>query len=143
MAKPRILANTVSTGSVLDDGIVSASEINGSFPDLTVTGEVQFTSTGAVKVPVGTAGQRPTPVTGQFRFNSDTGQFEGYNGTVWGSIGSGATGSGGDEIFIQNGQIVTTDYTIPADKNSMSVGPITINSGVTVTVSTGARYVVI
>jgi len=54
-----------------------------------------------------------------------------------------ATGGGADEIFIQNGQTVTTNYTIPADKNAMSTGPITINAGVTVTVSTGARYVVI
>jgi hypothetical protein len=118
------------TGTVTADG-------------LTVDGNAQFTSTGAVKVPVGTEAQRPTPATGQFRFNSDTGQFEGYNGTAWGSIGGGATGAGGDAVFIQNGQTVTTNYTIPADQNAMSTGPITINAGATVTVSTGARYVVI
>lgn len=114
-----------------------------TFVDLTVTGVGQFTSTGAVKVPVGSEAQRPTPAIGQFRFNSDTGQFEGYNGSAWGSIGGGATGAGGDAVFIENDQVVTTDYTIPADKNAMSTGPITINAGVTVTVSTGARYVVI
>lgn len=38
MTKSRTLANTVSTGGLLDDGIVSASEINGSFPSLTVSG---------------------------------------------------------------------------------------------------------
>jgi len=38
---------------------------------------------------------------------------------------------------------VTADYTIPADKNAMSTGPVTINSGVTVTVSSGSRYVII
>lgn len=58
------------------------------------------------------------------------------------SVG-GATGGGTDEIFIENGQIVTQDYTIPATKNAMSTGPVEINSGVTVTVSTGARWVVI
>lgn len=55
----------------------------------------------------------------------------------------GATGGGTDQVFYQNDQVVTTNYTIPADKNAMSTGPVTINSGVTVTVSTGARYVVI
>jgi hypothetical protein len=54
-----------------------------------------------------------------------------------------ATGGGSDEVFFQNDQVVTTNYTIPADKNALSTGPITINAGVTVTVSTGARYVVI
>jgi len=54
-----------------------------------------------------------------------------------------ATGGGSDEIFIENGQVVTTDYTIPADRNAMTTGPIDINSGVTVTVSSGARWVII
>jgi hypothetical protein len=70
-------------------------------------------------------------------------KFEGYNGTAWGSVGGGATGGGADEVFIQNSQAVTTNYTIPATKNAMSTGPVTINSGVTVTISSGARYVVI
>jgi hypothetical protein len=38
---------------------------------------------------------------------------------------------------------MTTNYTIPSTKNAMSTGPITINSGVTLTIDTGARYVVI
>lgn len=63
-----------------------------------------------------------------------------FTGTV---SGVGATGGGSDQVFYQNDQTVTTDYTIPADQNAMSTGPITVNSGVTVTVSTGARYVVI
>jgi len=46
-------------------------------------------------------------------------------------------------VFIENDQTVTTDYTIPSGKNAMSTGVVTINSGVTVTVSSGSRYVVI
>lgn len=46
-------------------------------------------------------------------------------------------------MFVENDQAVTANYTIPATKNAMSTGPVTINSGVTVTVSDGARYVVI
>jgi len=38
---------------------------------------------------------------------------------------------------------VTTNYTIPATKNAMSTGPLSIDSGVTVTVSSGARWIVI
>jgi hypothetical protein len=46
-------------------------------------------------------------------------------------------------VFIENDKTVTANYTIPATKNAMSTGPVTINTGVTVTVSSGARYVVI
>ena len=105
-------------------------------------------ATGSAGIPAGTAAQRDgTPNAGYFRFNTDLASFEGYNGSTWGAIGGGggggATGGGSDQIFVENDQVVTTNYTIPADKNAMSTGPITINSGVTVTVSTGARYVVI
>lgn len=57
---------------------------------LTASGAVELTSTGAVKLPVGTEAQRPTPAAGMFRFNGDNTQFEGYDGTAWGSIGGGA-----------------------------------------------------
>jgi hypothetical protein len=55
----------------------------------------------------------------------------------------GPVGGGTDSLFYENGQTMTTNYTIPSTKNAMSTGPITINSGVTLTVDTGARYVVI
>ena len=101
-------------------------------------------ATGSVIVSTGTQAQRDvSPSAGYFRFNSDTGSFEGYNGTVWGSVGGGATGGGNDAVFVENDQVVTTDYTIPASKNAMSTGPVTINSGVTVSVSTGSRWVIL
>ena len=104
----------------------------------------QTSATGSADIPSGTTGERDgTPAAGYFRFNTTIGKFEGHNGTLWGSVGGGATGGGADEIFIQNGQTVTTNYTIPSTKNAMSTGPITINSGVTVTVESGARYVVL
>jgi hypothetical protein len=110
---------------------------------LTAYGDSSFTSTGAVKIPVGTTAQRPTGADGKIRFNSDTDKFEGYDGTDWGQLGGGATGGGADQVFVENGQNVTANYTIPGTKNAMSTGPITIDSGVTVTISSGARYVVI
>ena len=101
-------------------------------------------STGSAVVPAGTQAQRDgSPSAGYFRFNSDTSSFEGYNGSAWGSVGGGATGGGNDAVFIENDQTVTTNYTIAATKNAMSTGPLTINSGVTVTVESGARWVVI
>jgi hypothetical protein len=58
-------------------------------------------------------------------------------------IAAGAGGGGNDEIFWENGQNVTTSYTITNGKNAMSAGPITINSGVTVTVGAGETWTVI
>lgn len=59
------------------------------------------------------------------------------------AIGSGATGGGGDTVFIENSQVVTADYTIPSDKNAMSTGPITIDPAVTVTISAGSVWAII
>jgi hypothetical protein len=59
------------------------------------------------------------------------------------STGGGATGGGSDQIFQLNGKTVTTSYSIPSGKNAMSVGPITVSSGQTVTVPSGSRWVVL
>lgn len=100
--------------------------------------------TGSAVIPVGTTAQRDgTPNAGYLRFNDDTDSFEGYNGTAWSSVGGGATGAGGDTVFQENGVTVTTNYTLTSNKNAMSVGPITVNSGVSVTVPSGARWVVL
>lgn len=96
-------------------------------------------STGAAIIPAGTEAQRPTPATGHLRFNTDATSFEGYNGTEWGSIGGGATS---DAIY-ENSATIAENITIATGRNGMSTGPITVNSGVTVTVESGARYVVI
>jgi hypothetical protein len=60
----------------------------------------------------------------------------------WGTAG-GASGAGGDDVFYENGQTVTTSYTLTAGKNAMSAGPITINSGVTVTVGSGQSWSIV
>ena len=48
----------------------------------------QKTTHGAMKLPVGATAQRPTGEAGDLRYNSTTGEFEGYT-TEWGSIGGG------------------------------------------------------
>jgi len=74
------------TGSiVIDDFSIKDSTIT-TTGDMTFTpgtGIVDIDSTGALKLPVGTEAERPSASTGQIRFNSDTAQFEGYDGTNW------------------------------------------------------------
>jgi len=117
--------------------------------DVTINGNVTINSTGFLKIPVGTDAQQPGQVdqpaaaTGQIRFNTDITQFEGYNGSSWSSIGGGATGGGADTVFFENSKTVTTNYTLTTNKNAVTAGPITINSGVTVTVPSGQSWVIV
>jgi hypothetical protein len=59
--------------------------------------------------------------------------------------GDGTWASAGaiGDIFYENGQTVSSNYTITSGKNAMSAGPITIDSGVTVTIPTGSTWVVV
>jgi len=110
----------------------------------TFGGNVLLTGTGVLDLPVGTTAERPgSPNSGMIRFNTTLSQFEGYNGTAWSSVGGGATGGGADTVFFENSQTVTTNYTLSTNKNAVTAGPVTINSGVTVTVPAGASWVVV
>jgi hypothetical protein len=114
------------------------------FSTPTFTGDVTMSSTGYVLIPSGTTAQRPAvPVNGEIRYNSDYNSFEGYANGAWGNIGGGATGGGGNQVFVENARIVTTSYTLSTGKSAESVGPITVNSGATVTVPSGQRWVIL
>jgi len=45
--------------------------------------------------------------------------------------------------FFRNVPTIAADYTVTTDYNEMSIGPITINSGITVTVNSGATWTVV
>ena len=112
-----------NTSYIIMTGATPAA-YNGTFP-VTVSNTTAFTYTmlsdpGANASPVGT-----------------------YLSGIWSGIGGGATGGGTDQIFVENGQTVTASYVIPVGKNASSVGPITINSGMSVTVPSGSRWVVL
>jgi hypothetical protein len=57
--------------------------------------------------------------------------------------GIGATGGGVDDVFYENSQTVSEDYTISTGKSASSTGPISISSGVTITIPDGSRWVVL
>ena len=133
---------TTSTGVTIT-GVSAATSYTGDGSTLSKV-TTKTSDTGSSVVAAGTTAQRDgSPSAGMLRFNSTATSFEGYDGSAWGSIGGGASGGGSDSVFYENDQSVTTSYTIPATKNAMSTGPITVDAGATVTVSDGARYVVI
>ena len=116
----------------------------------TMTGDVTMSSTGFLKIPVGTDAQQPgqssqpAAAVGQLRYNSDQNRFEGYKNTGWGEIGggAGATGGGTDQVFLETGQTITENYTLTSGKNAITVSP-TINTGKEIVVPNGATLVIL
>jgi len=144
-AELNILDGVTSTAAELNilDGVTStAAELN--LVDGLVGIVAKTSATGSALLPTGNTAQRDgSPTTGAFRFNSTLTAFEGYNGSAWGSVGGGASGGGSNEMFYENDQVASSSYTIPANRNALTTGPITIADGVTITVSDGSRLVVI
>ena len=66
-----------------------------------------------------------------------------YDGSVWKPLGGAASGGGSDQIFFQNGKTVTADFTLTTNFNAGTFGPVSINSGVTVTVPSGSVWTVV
>jgi len=67
-----------------------------------------------------------------------------YNGTNWilsGGGGSGGASAGG--AVYENTQSINQNYTMTTSKNGFSVGPITVATGITVTIPSGSRYVIL
>jgi hypothetical protein len=141
LLKIRNAANSawVTIGTLADTNLGLAALAGATF-----TGDVILGTTTALELPDGTTGERPgSPVAGMIRYNTTLTQFEGYKAGNWGAIGGGATGGGSDDVFYENGQTVTTNYTLTTSKNAMSAGPVSINSGVTVTVPSGQSWVIV
>ena len=138
------VVNTPAGTIVATDVQAAINELDSDVTGLSTSKVDQTSSTGSGVLPSGTEAQRDgTPAGGYLRFNSDVSKAEIYDGTAWSSVGGGATGAGGDDIFYENGQTVTTDYTITTNKNAMTAGVVTIDTGVTVTVPTGSTWSIV
>ena len=88
--KMRNAANNawISLGDLTAANLGLATLASPSFTGtVTSAGDLTLTGTGSIKLPVGTTGQRPTPVTGDFRFNSTEGRAEVYTGSEWVLLG--------------------------------------------------------
>ena len=64
-------------------------------------------------------------------------------GLKWALAAAGATGGGTDQVFYENARVMTTNYTITSSKSASTVGPLTINSGVTLTIPSGERLIIL
>lgn len=103
-------------------------------------GDGTFSGTGQVKLPSGTTAQRSgTPANGMVRYNTSLNSFEGYGNGLWGGIGGAQAGG----AIMTNKDVASVSYTIASGENGLSVGPITVDSGVTITVSTNQRWLIL
>jgi len=101
-------------------------------------------NTDALGLPKGTDAQRPTPVAGMLRFNTETEGFEGYDGTEWGAIGgTGSTlvqdefvGDGTTVAFTLSVSVVAEIFTsvyisgVYQEKNAYSISGSTLTFSV-------------
>lgn len=101
-------------------------------------------NTDALGLPKGTDAQRPTPVAGMLRFNTETEGFEGYDGTEWGAIGGTGstlvqdkfTGDGTTVAFTLSVSVVAEIFTsvyisgVYQEKNAYSISGTTLTFSV-------------
>lgn len=100
----------------------------------------QTSTAGSAVIPASTTANRDSPASaGYFRFNTTLSQFEGYNGSSWGGVGGASAGG----VMYENSTTLTANYTLTTGKNALMAGPLTINSGVSLTIPSGQRLVVL
>jgi len=96
-------------------------------------------------ITVATSATRPaSPVANQTILQTDTSTLLSFIGGAWVEIsGTGASGAGVDKVFWENDLTITTSYTLTTGKNAGTFGPVTIDSGVTVTVPSGSVWSIV
>ena len=129
------------------DAIMSAAAEQTISGNLTITGDI--TGTGAAStefraaVGISSAGTVIGAGITQLNFVGAGNTFRVDGNTMDITISGGARGNGGNNVFFENDITVTSDYEITTGKNAMSGGPITINSGVTVTIPSGSTWTIV
>ena len=138
-----LTADVIDETKIADDGIDSEHYNDGSIDEAHIADNqitlAKMAGLARGKIIYGNASGDPAALT------------VGSSGTVlksdgtdisWGDAAAGATGGGSDKIFWENGQTVTTNYTITNNMNAGTFGPVTINNGVTVTIGDGETWVI-
>ena len=139
-----LTADVIDETKIADDGIDSEHYNDGSIDEAHIADNqitlAKMAGLARGKIIYGNASGDPAALT------------VGSSGTVlksdgtdisWGDAAAGATGGGSDKIFWENGQTITTNYTITNNMNAGTFGPVTINNGVTVTIGDGETWTIV
>lgn len=106
---PLVTANNIAAPDIVLSGTMLAQFETEFSAKATFNDKVDFDATSAIKLPVGTTGQRPvTPVKGDIRYNDTIGAVEVYDGTLWEEVGGGPfDATGGNTIIAPDTTVVS------------------------------------
>ena len=143
-----IAADAVTTAKIADDAVTAdklANSINSEIAantakvtNATHTGEVTGATTLTIAdnvVDEANLKISNTPTNGYVL----TAQSGNTGGLTWAEISSGNTTANG---MWEHAHTIASNYSITSGNNAIAAGPITINSGVSVTVPTGSTWVI-
>lgn len=127
--------NTTKLGLIKPDyvDVVDIADLNTNMDDIDA----------AVGSTIVTSTTRPsTPFAGQVIFETDTELSFVWDGSSWKPSGGGG-GNVADDCIQPNFNTISNNYTFDTGYNGVSAGPITIASGVTVTVPVGSAWSIV
>ena len=131
------IVNASNNGFITIGNITQANLGLAPLAGATFIGKITHNYATSVRMPQGATDARGSSANGDFRYNTSTHKFEGYQNGAWGDIGGGggATGGGSEAIFHENENAMDQDYTIgdgTANINAGVFGPLTINATLTI-----------
>lgn len=135
---------SASSGSAPSGDIITEGNTSAEVVDTGSDGHFKVTTENTERIRVGPAGQ--IGVAGaNYGTSGQVLTSGGASGAVsWAdAAGGGATGGGSDQWAVEHDNTITTSYTITSGKNVISAGPLTINSGATITVPSGSNWVIV
>jgi len=163
-------AQTGSAGNFTVNGTLTASGISdlGTLSATTITASTQFSGpgTGLTGTAAGlTAGNATTATTATTATNIAGGSSTQIpyqtaanttnfitapsiagTGLIWNGssfVWTNPTATVGSGCVYENGQTITSNYTMTSGNNGVTAGPVTLATGVTVTIPTGSRWVIV
>ena len=134
--KGRITAASSGTAADTDESVEGNSEAE--VVDTGSDGHFKVTTEGSERIRVGPAGQ--VGIAGaNYGTSGQVLTSGGASGAVsWQDAAAGATG-----VILENQQAISSNYTLTANYNGLSVGPVTIQNSIAVTVPNGAVWMIL
>ena len=139
-----ITADAVTGAKIADDAVASAHYTDGSIDTAHIADDqitlAKMAGLARGKIIYGDSSGNPAALaigTSGYTLISDGTDIS------WGEAAAGASGGGSDKCFWENSTTITTSYTITNNMNAGTFGPVTVNSGATVTVGSGETWVIV
>jgi hypothetical protein len=130
------ITSTTLVGTASQIGITNTNGVGN--PVFTIADDAIFPGTGAITVPIGTTGQRPSsPVSGMIRYDTTDGAYYGYATGAWRQfslaggvtlVNTGTGLTGGPITGVGTISLADTTVTAGAYGSSTEVGTFTVNA---------------